>query len=97
MFGKGEDNDRISDAQKALEERGEDIYVKWFNKKGEYEGLETIAYKDDYLAVVNMKLRHYGDGYNSFPYVIACSDLTKEGYTCVYEYKDFILFQKLPK
>ena len=80
MFGK----DKKSDAQKALEERG----------KGFTRSNETIWYKDDYFAVVTTAVDVDDD--ETTPSWIACSDLTKEGYTLVID-RGLLYFQKLPK
>ena len=72
-----------SDAQKALEERGLDIY----------KGDETIVYKDDCLALVQFGL--YSETLNKRykPHIVACSDLIKEGYTLV-SWGGLIVFTK---
>ena len=82
MFGKK----KKTDAQKALDERGKG---KEFQNKD-----ETIVFKDDYVALVSTIL-DAEEGSN--PHWVACSDLTKEGYTLVSREGNQFMFQKLPK
>ena len=79
MFGKT----KKSDAQKALEERGLDIYKRD----------ETIVYKDDYLALVQVGLHSETLNERYKPHIVACSDLIKEGYTLVI-WSGLIVFTK---
>ena len=82
-----------SDEQKSLEERGKEKNLK--NLKN-YHPQETIFYKDDYQARVSNYMDD--DMRGSLPYIVACSDLIKEGYTLVsLSTNGIYIFQKLPK
>ena len=91
MFGPPKQ--KKSDEQKSLEERGK---IENLGLKNYYDPEKTIWYKDDYQArvktdVIDDKVK------DSYPYLVAFSDLTKEGYTFVHFGHGNYMFQKLPK